>query len=162
MSPKTTPSAASVSAAAAVRPADFPPSSSRVPASGPPPDGPPPDGPLPTAGVPTPSPCDGLAGPRAPGRFLCEPVAADGPSVTLTAYPARSATKRAVKGRSRQAAAVRATGTPAGRCGPGTPPGPSNPSSGSRSIIPLPAIDSTAVARGRRRHVYSKLERDGL
>ena len=124
MSPKTTPSAARVSAAAAVRPPDGPPPP-RVPASAPPPDRP-----SPTA--PAPSPCDGLAGPRAPGRPLCEPVAADGPSVTLTVYPVRSATKRAGRGRSRQAAAVRAARTPSGRCGPGMPPRPSNPTSGSR------------------------------
>jgi len=139
MSPKTTPSAARVSAAAAVRPPDGPPSPR----------------------APAPSPCDGLAGPRAPGRSLCEPVAADEPSVTLTAYRSGARPSEQSKAAPEQAAAVRAAGTPAGHCGPGMPPGPSTPASGSRSVIPLPAIDSTAVVRGRRRHVYSKLERVG-
>ena len=44
---------------------------------------------------------------------------------------------------------------------PEMPPGPSNPVLRQSAVIPLPAIDSTAVVRGRQRHVYSKLERAG-
>ena len=81
MSPKTTPSVASVSAAAAVRPRGLLPAIMLYPR-------------LRAAAAtdrrpraPAPSPCDRVATPRAPDRSFREPEALNGPSVTLITYP---------------------------------------------------------------------------